>query len=217
MSNISIIDNKILMAQARESLKGNWGLVTGTTVLFIIISGVVQCIPLLGGFIGFAINGPLSLGLATLYLSIIRNKEAKSSQLFDGFNRFGVSLGAYLLALLFCVLWALLLIVPGIIASLSYSMMYYIIADDRNIGPLEAISKSKAIMYGNKWKLACLNARFIGWSILCIFTLGIGFIWLLPYIATSNAKFYEEIISGDISTSPFTADIMLGNSVAEAS
>jgi len=58
---------------------------------------------------------------------------------------------------------------------------------------MEAIDKSKAMMDGYKWKYFCLNLRFIGWAILCIFTLGIGFLWLAPYIMVSHAKFYDDL------------------------
>jgi uncharacterized membrane protein len=87
----------------------------------------------------------------------------------------------------------LLLIVPGIIAALSYSMTYFIIAENDSIGSLEAITKSKEMMRGNKWKLFCLCCRFLGWILLCILTIGIGFLWLYPYMMVSFAKFYDDI------------------------
>lgn len=114
-------------------------------------------------------------------------------QLFDGFQRFGTALGAYLLTGIFIFLWTLLLIVPGIMAGLSYAMTYFIIADDPTIGPLQAITKSKEMMRGHKWKLFLLHWRFLGWVLLCILTLGIGILWLVPYVSTSLAHFYEDI------------------------
>ena len=89
----------------------------------------------------------------------------------------------------------LLLIIPGIIAALSYAMTYYIIVDNESIGALEAIRQSKEMMRGNKWKLFCLGLRFFGWSLLCLLTLGIGYLWLIPYMAISFAKFYGDISS----------------------
>ena len=43
------------------------------------------------------------------------------------------------------------------------------------------------------WKLFCLHWRFFGWALLCVLTLGIGFLWLGPYIAMSTAKFYDDL------------------------
>jgi uncharacterized membrane protein len=93
----------------------------------------------------------------------------------------------------FILLWMLLLIIPGIIAALSYSMTFYIIADDETMDAMEAIDKSKAMMDGYKWKYFCLALRFVGWALLCILTLGIGFFWLMPYMQVTNAKFYEDV------------------------
>jgi uncharacterized membrane protein len=114
-------------------------------------------------------------------------------QLFSGFNRFGTALAAYLLVTIFTFFWMLLLIVPGIIAAISYSQTFYIIADSQNIDPMDAIDKSKKMMQGYKWKYFCLYLRFIGWALLCILTLGIGYVWLLPYVQTSTAKFYDDL------------------------
>ena len=74
------------------------------------------------------------------------------------------------------------------------SMAFFIIADDADCGPLEAISRSKEMMKGNKWKLFCLHWRFFGWALLAaFFTFGIGYLWLVPYMQTSFAKFYEDV------------------------
>ncbi|GHT57847.1 hypothetical protein FACS18945_2990 [Bacteroidia bacterium] len=89
--------------------------------------------------------------------------------------------------------WSLLLIIPGIIAAISYSMTFYIIADDPAISAMDAINKSKKMMYGYKMKYFCLSLRFLGWALLCILTLGIGFLWLMPYIQVTFAKFYDDL------------------------
>ena len=96
------------------------------------------------------------------------------------------------------ILWLLLLIIPGIIAALRYSQTWYILSEDKNIGALEAINKSKEMMVGNKWKLFCLYFRFFGWFILCILTLGLGFIVLGPYMSVSFAKFHDDLMSDNL-------------------
>lgn len=48
-------------------------------------------------------------------------------------------------------------------------------------------------MDGHKWQLFCLHLSFIGWWLLCILTLGIGTLWLAPYIQNSTAAFYEDL------------------------
>ena len=49
-------------------------------------------------------------------------------------------------------------------------------------------------MRGNKWKALCLLCRFIGWILLACCTLGIGFLWLHPYMGVAYANFYTDII-----------------------
>ena len=193
MATISVTENKTLMAQARESLRGKWGLAIGVIVVFTLIIGAIEFIPIAGMIITLIIGGPFTVGLAIFALALSRNQDPKFSQLFAGFNKFGVALGAYLLQGLFVLLWSLLLIIPGIIAALSYSQTYFIIAENDSIGPLEAITKSKMMMKGNRWKFFCLGLRFLGWLLLSILTLGIGLLWLIPYIWISYAKFYDDI------------------------
>ncbi len=185
--------NEHLMAKAREHLTGKWGFGALVTLLYILVSGVPSGIPKIGGLIGLIINGPISLGLAILFLSLVRSGEAKLDQIFEGFSRFKVALVTYLLMVLYIVLWSLLLIVPGIIAALSYAMTFFILADEKDVTASDALAKSKRIMDGHKWKLFYLGCRFIGWALLCVLTLGIGFLWLFPYMYTSMTLFYEDI------------------------
>lgn len=140
-----------------------------------------------------AVAGPLLLGVSIFSLNISRHKEARFEQIFEGFRNYGTSLAAYLLVMLFVFLWALLLIIPGIIAALSYSMTFYIIADDESIEPMEALNKSKRMMEGYKLKLFYLYLRFFGLALLCVLTLGIGFLWLIPYTYVTMAVFYDDI------------------------
>lgn len=193
-------ENVVLMQMAKESLKGKWGLAIGTIVVYLLIVLCIQEIPIVGAIASLIIAGPFALGLAYFSLSISRNQEAKLEQIFQGFNNFGTALSAYLLMIGFILLWTLLLIIPGIIAAMSYSMTVYIIADDNSIGAMDAIDKSKKMMDGYKWKLFRLGLRFLGWSLLCILTLGIGFLWLMPYMQVSLAKFYDDVKANSLTT-----------------
>ena len=94
---------------------------------------------------------------------------------------------------LFTFLWALLLIVPGIIKSFSYAMTPFILIDNPELTANEAIDRSRAMMRGHKFDLFWLLLSFIGWFILCMLTLGIGFFWLIPYTYTSVAGFYKDV------------------------
>ena len=88
----------------------------------------------------------------------------------------------------------LLLIVPGILASFDYALIIPCLLDDPELGVRDALRRSRALMHGHRWQFFCLAMRFWGWGILCIFTLGIGFFWLWPYVMTSCMLFYRNCL-----------------------
>jgi uncharacterized membrane protein len=192
-------ENIILMRAARASLKDKWGLAILTFFIYTLLATVSGSAKVYGSFltissaIGLILSGPLALGAAYFSLSISRGQEARLEQIFQGFNSFSTAFITYLLVLVYVLLWTLLLIIPGIIAALGYSMTFYILADDPLIKPQDALKKSKAMMDGYKMKLFYLWLRFFLLALLCILTLGIGFLWLIPYVHVTMAKFYDDI------------------------
>jgi len=202
-----VTSNKDLMTQARKSLSGRWGLAVGTFFVYMLIMGglgnlnyafssdglkiAINLAPLLLG-------GAFALGVATFSLAIARDEDAKLEMIFSGFKYYIKTLGLFLLMMLFILLWMLLLIVPGIIAAISYSMAFFIMRDNPDIKAMEAIDASKKMMYGYKWKYFCLGFRFIGWIILGILSLGIGFLWIAPYMSISQAKFYDDVKANSV-------------------
>ncbi|MGI6752444.1 MAG: DUF975 family protein [Anaerovoracaceae bacterium] len=143
------------------------------------------------------VSGPLSLGLVIFIGSVFRREDPRISQVFNGFERFLKAFLTYFVMSFFIFLWSLLLIIPGIIASYRYSMTFYILMDNPEIGVMEAINASKEMMQNNKWKLFSLHLSFIGWFILAMMTFGLGIIFLGPYIETSMFAFYE-IANGNL-------------------
>ena len=137
---------------------------------------------------------PLSYGILVLFLDFARGEKIENSKLFDGYKYgFQRIFTTGLLLLIYTVLWYLLLIIPGIIKSYSYSMTYYILKDNPELKNNAAIEKSMQMMDGHKMDLFLLHLSFIGWAILCLLTMGIGFIFLIPYIYTAQAHFYEDL------------------------
>jgi len=96
----------------------------------------------------------------------------------------------------FIVIIVITTIICSIISYLliaRYAMTYYISVDNPDFAVMECISASKEMMEGNKVKLLILQLSFIGWHILSILTLFIGYLWLIPYINTSVAEFYNNL------------------------
>ena len=137
----------------------------------------------------------MSRGLGDVYKrqDVIRGIKLDFARLFDGFKDYGRILGTMLLTTVYTFLWTLLLVIPGIMKSYSYAMTLFILKDYPELQYDAAIEKSMAMMSGHKMKMFLLDLSFIGWAILCCFTLGIGFLFLAPYVEASHAAFYEDL------------------------
>ncbi|WP_455592627.1 DUF975 family protein, partial [Bacteroides sp.] len=177
--------NSELRQQAAGSLTGNWGMAAVITLVYLLLTGSTssasQYINPSFGLISILLL-PLHYGFAILFLDLLRGVKLDLGRLFDGYKGFGRILGTGLLQAIYTLLWLLLLIVPGIVKSYSYAMTSYILKDHPELQYDAAISKSMVMMSGYKMKLFLLDLSFIGWGILCLFTLGIGFLFLSPYM-----------------------------------
>ena len=171
-------------AQAWKSLDGNWGMM----ILAGILNGFSSVFPLV-------LYGPFAFGMASMSLDVVRGKKANIERMFAGFYNFVNTMLLGMLIIVFVWLWTLLFIIPGIVKSYAYSMSFYIMHDDPKIAPEEARRKSIELMRGYKGKLFCLNVSFIGWILLCMLTLGILSIIVVPYMKIAESAFYEDLVA----------------------
>lgn len=139
--------------------------------------------------------GPFLVGYVNSFKKLLVEGDDRitANSFREGFKPYWRSVWAYLFRGILITLWSLLLIIPGIIKSLSYAMTMYIVKDHPELTVNEAIDLSKDMMYGHKYDLFYLYISFIGWYLLSILTLGIGTFWLMPYIETAQASFYEDV------------------------
>jgi uncharacterized membrane protein len=185
-----MMTNSELRAAARDQLKGGWLAAVRLFLVYSLIMGVASAM----GIGTIILGGPLTIGYLGYFSRKSRGEAAAFGNLFDGFDdSFGRNFLLFLLQGIFVFLWSLLLCVPGIVKTLSYSMSFYILRDNPGMKALDAINASRKMMDGYKWKLFCLYLGFIGWALLCALSLGIGCLWLCPYITQSQANFYEDL------------------------
>lgn len=202
---------------ALQALKGNWKLVVLLSFIVFLV-GLVPSLPelffgdsatittepeptsatsIILTFIFSIAIFPFTVAVNWFYLSLSRGNKESIAQVFsiykDGKLAFKL-IGATILQAIYLFLWFLLFIIPGYIKSISYSQMFFILRDHPEYTVNQAITESRKMMNGYKWKYFLLILSFIGWGFLCIFTLGIGLLWLVPYITTSSAAFYNELI-----------------------
>ena len=187
-------ENSQIMKEAYASLKGKWAHAIGVCVLYSLMAILLSVIPIVSIIGVSVILPPLVVGMLIFHLNISRGKTAKSNDLFSAFDsRYLTIIYAAFLVASLIVMHMFLLFIPGIIASLALSQVFFLIADDPKLTASDAIYKSVKIMNGYKWKLFKINLRLFGLAILCIFTLGIGFFWYYPYQCVVLAKFYDDI------------------------
>lgn len=84
-------------------------------------------------------------------------------------------------------------IIYAIVKGYLYSLSYYVLYDNPDKSGKEIVEASEEMMRGNRWSFFWLSLTFIGWTILSVFTLYIGFLWLIPYIMVSFVCFYEAL------------------------
>ena len=184
-----------LKAQAKQQLKGKVWWLFLCTLIVSGISMILGMIPFVGVIATYIIAPALSIGLTMVYLSVTYGEDVQINMLFDGFRGrlFGKSIALFLLIIIYTMLWSLLFVIPGIIKAYSYSMAFYILAENPDMTANEAITESKEIMNGHKWELFVLGLSFILWAFAIVFTLGIAAIYVEPYMQLTIANFYHNI------------------------
>ncbi|MDV7767035.1 DUF975 family protein [Peribacillus sp. CSMR9] len=207
-----------LKRKALHSLGGKWGVAVSLMLLLFLINFILPLIVEVigsGGFSQWFMQEetpvwsnifstllsialiPVTISTTWFYLKLVREGNPDIPEVFaiykDGKTSFKL-IGASILQAILIFLWSLLLIIPGIIKSIAYSQVFFLLKDHPEYTVLEAITESKKRMKGLKWKYFLMHLSFIGWGILCMFTMTIGFLWLFPYIGTTLAAFYNELI-----------------------
>lgn len=208
---------------ARRNLEGTWGISVGVALVAALLGGLIAgtgsninfnfnedtvrnlppifwtvLLPLVSlagllGIVSFILGGTVELGYAKFLLKQYDRKELQFSDLFSQFERFGTGFAQKFLRTLYTCLWALLLVIPGIVKGLSYAMTPFILEEHPEKTASEAIKASMKLMDGHKMDLFILGLTFIGWEILACLTMGIGFLFLNPYMNAAYAAFYRNI------------------------
>lgn len=187
------MDRATLKAAAKGQIKGNIGILFVISLLNGLIVGALGAIPLVGTIAGMLLDAAFALAVVHIYLNLTCGRKPEIADLFSQLSNVLPAFCTQFLVGLFTFLWSLLLFVPGIIKACSYSQAMYILAENPGISPTEAINRSKAMMEGHKMEYFLLSLSFIGWALLAPFTLGILYIWLIPYMQATMANFHKSL------------------------
>ncbi len=161
--------------------------------LWLLIFGIGLIIALIGLLIKIFIGNMMEIGAMRFYEENSIRKTPLGVILFafrQGY--YGKNVLTLFLRDLYCVLWALLLIIPGIVKGYEYSMIAYILAENPGISRQRAFEISREMMRGEKWNAFVLDLSFIGWNLLSAITFGIvGLLYSRPYQKSTWAELYK--------------------------
>lgn len=199
----------VLRNQAYEALRGKWTPAVVTSLVFCILLGVAVSLSRVNALLYLIayLGGASIVAIGMLYACwdlFTKGTLPEAGALFAPFKQYARTVGAVLLVFVYTLLWTLLLVIPGIIKAYSYSMTFYILRENPEMTAGDAITASQKMMDGHKMDLFLLSLSFIGWAILASITFGIGYLWLIPYIYTAYAAFYETL-KKEMSVTPATS------------
>lgn len=206
---------------ARERLDDNWELSILTGLVAVLLGGgisgfvklnwniseritdvhpaLAQIIAVITGFVGllglaqFVLGGTVQINYCRFLLKQQDHQNMELIDLFSDFDQLGRGFLQSLLRGIFVALWSLLFIIPGFVKTYAYAMTPFIMADHPDMSANEAITASRELMDGHKLELFLLDLSFLGWNLLCILTLGILNLWIIPYHNAAYAAFYRDI------------------------
>ena len=190
-----------LMQKARTLLVPHWVLSIGVCLVYGLAVAVPAELNSYGEMLSFLLAGPLQLGLCFFFLNLVRGEETRFELLFEGFKPLLTVLLSYAIIAALTIVGLILLIVPGIIVALGFSMTYYVIADDPEITFQVALEQSWKLTDGYKMELLVLNLRFIPWYIIGLLCLIVGVFAVIPWHNTTLALYYEHLKEQQLSSS----------------
>ncbi|MBC6713934.1 DUF975 family protein [Treponema sp. Marseille-Q3903] len=130
-----------------------------------------------------------------VYLKMSHSPEKLSLKaFFEGLNNWWRAILTGVWRFLWVFLWSLLFIIPGIVKSLAYSQMFYLVNEFKDMSVTRSMKISKIITNGHKGDLFVMHLSFIGWGILATLSFGIGYFWLVPYMNMSFVNAYHSML-----------------------
>ena len=182
-----------LMRKARTLLEPHWILSIGVCLVCGLMVAIPSELNRYGEIVSFLLAGPLQLGLCFFFLNLIKGKETRFELLFEGFKPLMTVLLSYAIITVLTVVGLVLLVIPGIVVALGFSMTYYIIAEDPEISFKAALEQSWKLTDGYKMELLELNLRFIPWYLLGVLCLIVGVLAVIPWHNTTLTLYYEDL------------------------
>ena len=191
--------NSQLRQVAGAQLKGHYTNFVIVSLSYLVIAIASAFVPYVGTLLSFFLCAPMAIAYTMMLLGFVRKGEDPTVEgLFCTFNStwYLKSVCVELLMAIYTFLWTLLLIVPGIIKSISYSMAPYILADNPELSSEQAICRSMEMMEGHKMDYFLIWLGYLVLALLSILLLYIPMLWIAPYYQVVFTNFYLGLKEG---------------------
>lgn len=163
-----------------QSYQGQWN-ISIATFLFLLL-----------------VPGPLTLGVNTVWLRVIRGHEAFADMVLSGFGNFFRAILLHFFRSALMALWAVFFIVPGIMTYYRYNLVFFLLADNPDMSPFTALNLSKYYMRGNRAGRFSLDMSFIGWFLLAaavLFLANCIVIYIVENTGAGSIIFTEQLVT----------------------
>lgn len=212
-----------LKQNAKQQLQGKIGIIFLCGVIYFAITLGLNFIPLLGSIAVLLLTPALELGFTKLYMDISYGRNAEVGTLFSGFSQFGQAILTYLLIAGLSLLVSVVILLPFVVLlvvgielgstgivlgaaawyfvamilliyfTLGLIFVFYIMAENPDLSALDLLKASWSMMKGHRFEYIILTLSFIPWILLGAITLGIGYIWVVPYMSLTTVNFYHNL------------------------
>lgn len=212
MSRQASQGDDIVMGSLRDgwdAFKDEWMMVYGIGIVYLIVVGILSALSfpfrpesgdspgafyLLYQFVSTIIQVLLGAGASYALLGIVQNDASGGmDRLFAGLSHLVPLLVATLLTWIAVGFGFILLIIPGIVISLGLSQVYYLILD-RQLGAVEAMQASWAMMRGYKMSLLVLGIASLLIVLVSLIPFGLGLLVSVPTVSLATAAFYDRLL-----------------------
>ena len=163
---------------------------------------------LTGSVVNFVLSTFIGMGVTAFYLAAHDDPETVQLSALWHPQPFWKFLGASILLGVTIGVGFVLLVVPGIIATLFF-MFTTVIVIDRGLGPIDAMKESMRIGNGHRWTLLGLIALLMLIIIAGAVALLVGLLVAMP-VATLAFVHAYRVLSAKAGLAPAAADAQLG-------
>lgn len=197
---------------ALAALKGNWAPSVLATIIFLVIALAVSGGQAFfkdpastsfaiatgsGSLLMILVLIPLEIGYYYAFVKLLAegDSDVLRNMFSIGFSGWGHKVWTMVLYGLAILAGTILFVIPGIILAFAYSMVPYLLVKHPELSATETLRASRLMMRGHKFDYFYLSLSFIGWIMLGLLSLGIGYFWIIPYMQTSIAGFWNDVYS----------------------